>query len=127
MDVIRTDDAPGAVGAYSQGVVTQDRIQTSGQIGIDPRTGELVEDSIEAELQQCLQNVLAVVRAGGGNPSSVVKTRVFLVDLEYYPDLNRLYEDHFDDPLPARTVVGGNELPRGARFEIEALAQVDSG
>lgn len=124
MEVIRTEEAPEAVGAYSQGVVAEGRIETSGQIGLDPQTGDLIQASVQAELHQCLQNVLAVVRTGGGTMDSVVKTRVFLADLDHYPDLNELYEEQFGDPLPARTVVGDTNLPRDARVEIEAVARV---
>ncbi len=124
MEVIRTEGAPDAVGAYSQGVVTENRVETSGQIGINPRTGELVRSSAEAELDQAFQNVLAVVRAGGGRLDSILKTRVFLVDLDHYPQLNNLYDSQFGASPPARTVVGGANLPRDARVEIEAVARV---
>lgn len=126
METIRTEEAPDAVGAYSQGCVVQGVLHTSGQIGLDPDLGTLVDGGPEEELRQCLRNVLAVVRAGGGSTGSIVKTRAFLLDLEDYDRLNAVYEDLLDEPLPARTVVGVNDLPGGARAEIEAVAAIES-
>jgi reactive intermediate/imine deaminase len=123
VETIRTDEAPEAVGAYSQGRRVGNRIITSGQIGLDPITGDLCDDSSVAEFEQCLNNVLAVVKAGGGSPESIVQTRAFLKDLDEYDTLNSVYVERFEEPLPARTVVGVNDLPGGARVEIEATAE----
>lgn len=123
MDVIRTGEAPEAVGAYSQGRISGGSIVTSGQIGLDPVSGELLDESARAEIRQTVRNVIAVVRAGGGDKSTIVKTRVFLKDLEEYEVLNGVYNDFFEDPLPARTVTEVSNLPAGARVEIEGLAE----
>lgn len=126
METIRRSEAPDAVGAYAQGRVVQGVVHTSGQIGLDPDSGTLVDDDPEAEIRRCLRNVLAVVRGGGATPDSLVKTRAFLLDLGDYDTLNVVYEDLLPEPLPARTVVGVNDLPGGARVEIEAVAAVES-
>ena len=126
METIRTDEAPDAVGAYSQGRVVEGLVHTSGQIGLDPDSGELVDADPEGELRRCLRNVLAVVRAGGGSRRSLVKTRAFLLDLEDYDTLNSIYAELLEEPLPARSVVEVNDLPGGARVEIEAVAAVEA-
>ena len=122
MRPIETNEAPEAVGAYSQGVVQDQAIYTSGQIGLDPNTGQLIEESFEQEVRQALENLLSVVRAGGGSAESIVKTTVFLSDLSYYETLNAVYHSYFSDVLPARSVVEVASLPKNARVEIEAVA-----
>lgn len=126
METIRTDEAPDAVGAYNQGRVIEGLVHTSGQIGLDPDSGKLLDEDPERELRQCLRNVLAVVRAGGGSRNSLAKTRVFLLDLDDYDALNSVYEDVLEAPLPARSVVEVSDLPGGARAEIEAVAAVEA-
>lgn len=124
MEVIRTDEAPSAVGAYEQGTVSNGRITTSGQIGINPETDSLVQSEFSREINQVLQNLIAVVEAGGGSRSSIVKTNVYLLDLKFYEELNESYQYFFNSPLPARSVVGVSELPGEARVEVEATAEV---
>ncbi|MFB6344607.1 MAG: Rid family detoxifying hydrolase [bacterium] len=122
MSVIKTDRAPDAVGPYSQGRIAGGRIVTAGQIGLDPETSEMVNDSVKAEARRALRNILAIVEAGGGTPGSIVKTTAYITDLGYYGPINELYEDLFSKPYPARSVIGVDALPKEARVEIEAEA-----
>jgi 2-iminobutanoate/2-iminopropanoate deaminase len=122
METISTDRAPEAVGAYSQAVVRDGLIVTSGQVGLDPDSGEMVDAGVEAEIRQALDNLLAVVEAGGGSESSILKTTVYLTDLDHYDLLNEVYHDYFSDFLPARSVVEVSDLPAGASVEIEAIS-----
>jgi len=119
---IKTDQAPEAVGAYSQGIIQGDTIYTSGQIGLDPDSGQMVDDSFEDEANQTLKNLIAVVRAGGGTAQSVLKTTVYLNDLSHYASLNEIYQSYFSEPLPARSAIEVATLPRNVRVEIEAVA-----
>lgn len=120
---IQTDAAPGAVGAYEQGRVADGWIHTSGQVALDPETGDWVTDRFRDEARRVLRNLLAVVRAGGGDRESVVKTTVYLTDLDHYEALNEVYRDVFGDALPARSVVEVAGLPGEASLEIEAVAR----
>ncbi|MFB6355984.1 MAG: Rid family detoxifying hydrolase [bacterium] len=122
METIRTSDAPEAVGTYSQGRVVNGMIFTSGQIAIDPETGQLVSADFPSEAEQVLDNLLSVVRAGGGDRDSIVKTSVFLTDLSLYDSLNEVYRSYFEDSLPARSVVEVQSLPKDVHLEIEAVA-----
>lgn len=123
MKAIRTDRAPAAVGTYSQGRLVGDRVVTAGQIGLDPESGQLEDDDFTSEARRTLENVLAVVEDGGGDASSVIQTTVYLTDLDYYDQVNSLYESYFEEPYPARSLVEVRSLPRGARIEIQAEAQ----
>ncbi len=123
MEVIQTEEAPEAVGAYEQGRVADGWIYTAGQVALDPATGEWVNGSFRAEVRRVLRNVLAVVRAGGGDRSSIVKTTVYLTDLEDYDPLNEVYRGFFDASLPARSVVEVAGLPGEAAVEIEAVGR----
>jgi 2-iminobutanoate/2-iminopropanoate deaminase len=123
METIQTDRAPEAVGAYSQGKVVDELIITSGQIPLDPSSGELVDDPPEKAVRQCLDNIIGVVESGGGNLSTILKTRVFLENLDFYDPLNSVYREYFESQLPARTVVEVSDLPGGANLEIEATAR----
>lgn len=123
MKAIRTDRAPAAVGTYSQGRLVGDRVVTAGQIGLDPESGQLEDDDFTSEARRTLENVLAVVEEGGGDASSVIQTTVYLTDLDYYDQVNSLYESYFEEPYPARSLVEVRSLPRGARIEIQAEAQ----
>lgn len=123
MEVIQTEEAPEAVGAYEQGRVADGWIYIAGQVALDPATGEWVNGSFRAEVRRVLRNVLAVVRAGGGDRSSIVKTTVYLTDLEDYDPLNEVYRGFFDASLPARSVVEVAGLPGEAAVEIEAVGR----
>lgn len=123
--VLRTDGAPAAIGPYAQGrsVDLQGRwIVTSGQVGLDPATGTLVPGGVAAETERAIQNLAAVLRAGGANLAHVVKTTVFLADMAEFAAMNDVYAAAFPDPKPARSTVAVKGLPRDARVEIEAWA-----
>ena len=123
IDVIETQQAPRAMGPYAQGRVFNNTIYTAGQIGLDPRTMQMVEGT-EAQIAQVFGNVEAIVRAGGGDLSSVLKLVVYLTDLAHWPLVNAAMIDRFQAPFPARTAVEVAALPFGAVVEIEAVAAV---
>jgi 2-iminobutanoate/2-iminopropanoate deaminase len=125
---IETTEAPGALGPYSQGIAARAGtfIFVSGQLGIDPATGSLVGDTVGAQTERALANVLAIVRARGGNAASIVKTTVFLRRLDDFAAMNEVYSKSLQPPYPARSCVGGCDLPKAALVEIEAVAVVES-
>ncbi len=122
--VIKTDAAPGAIGPYSQAVVSGDLLMTSGQIPIDPATGELVGGDIETATRRVLDNLRAVLEAGGCRFQDVLKTSIFLVDMGDFAAVNKVYAGYFTDTPPARSTVQVAALPKGARVEIDAVARV---
>jgi len=119
---IQTDLAPAAIGPYSQGVVAGGFVFTAGQIGLDPATGEMVEGGVVAEALQAMTNLEAVLAAAGCNLSDVVKTTLFLADMRDFVAINGVYDSRFAAPYPARSAVEASALPKGALFEIEAVA-----
>lgn len=121
---VHTDDAPGALGPYSQAIVTDGWIFASGQIAIDPATGTLVEGDVAAQSEQVLRNLAAVLAAAGGSLRTVVKTTVYLSDMSFFADMNAVYAAHFGDHRPARATVAAGGLPRGVDVEIEVVARV---
>lgn len=120
---VETRTAPSAIGPYSQAVVDGDLIFCSGQIGIDPASGKMVDGGIEAETRRVLENLREVLMAAGFTFAHVVKTTVFLVSLADFETVNRIYGEHFEAPYPARSTVQVAALPRHARVEIEAIAR----
>lgn len=121
---IATPNAPRAIGPYSQAVRHGNQIFCSGQIGLDPATGQLVPGGVEAETRQVLLNLAAVLAAAGVTTDAVVKTTIYLVDLGDFTRVNEIYSAYFAEPYPARATVGVSELPRGAHIEIDAVAVV---
>jgi 2-iminobutanoate/2-iminopropanoate deaminase len=121
-EIITTDEAPAAVGPYSQAVQVADFVFTAGQIPLDPATGQLVEGGIEAQTRQALTNLSAVLKAAGTSLSNVVKTTVFLADIGEFQAMNGVYAEFFGSAPPARSAVQVAALPLGARIEIEAVA-----
>lgn len=121
---IKTDKAPRAIGPYSQAILTGELVFASGQIGIDPRTGEMVEGGIEEQTEQVLRNLSAVLEAAGSSTAHVLKTTVFLADIADFNAMNAVYGRHFKEDHPARSTVQVARLPRNARIEIEAIALV---
>jgi 2-iminobutanoate/2-iminopropanoate deaminase len=119
---IATATAPAAIGPYSQAVTVGELVFLSGQIPLDPERGKLVEGSIEDETRRVLQNLKAVLEAGGLTLDAVVKTTVYLTDLGDFPRVNQTYAEFFTEPFPARATVQVAALPRGARVEIDAIA-----
>lgn len=121
---IRTDRAPQAIGPYSQAIRSGDLLFLSGQVGLDPQSGSLVEGGLEAETTRALQNLEAVLLAAGAGLDRVVKTTVFLVDLGDFQAMNAIYARAFGETRPARSTVQVSALPRGARVEIDAIARL---
>ena len=119
---ISTTSAPAAIGPYSQAIASGALVFCSGQIGLDPGSGELVSGGIEREAERALRNVGAVLDAAGVGYAQVVKATVFLVDMADFSALNAVYGRFFPDPPPARSTVAVAALPRGARVEIEVVA-----
>ena len=126
--VISTDDAPAAVGAYSQGTTTGELVFTAGQVALTP-DGDFLEDaSVAEQTERALENVLAVLDAAGADAGDVLKTTVFLADIEKFAEMNETYATYFGDEPPARSAIEVGALPLGAAVEIEAVACVpDAG
>jgi 2-iminobutanoate/2-iminopropanoate deaminase len=120
---IVTSHAPNAVGPYSQGIDTGDTVYCSGQVGLDPQTGELVGGGLEAQTERALRNLGAVLEAAGLDYADVVKTTCFLIDIGDFAVFNAVYGRFFPDPPPARSTFAVAALPKGARIEIEAVAK----
>jgi len=121
-NVIRTDNAPQAIGPYSQAIRTDTMVYTSGQVGLIPSTGEMVAGGIEEQTRQVLNNLRNVLAAAGSSLEQVVKTTVFLKDMNDFSKMNSIYAEFFADQPPARSTVQVAALPKGALVEIEAVA-----
>ena len=122
--VIRTTKAPSAIGPYSQAIQVGHIIYTSGQIPIDPATGSFVEGGIKEQTRQSLLNVKAILEEAGLTMGNVVKTTVFMADMNDFADMNAVYAEFFAEPYPARSAVAVKTLPKGALVEIEVVAGV---
>jgi 2-iminobutanoate/2-iminopropanoate deaminase len=122
---IQTSSAPAAIGPYSQAIACGELVYTSGQIALDPASGELVGDDIEAQTHRVLQNLQAVLSSAGASLSSVIKTTVFLTHMSDFQAMNAIYAGYFEGLAPARSTVAVAELPRKARVEIECIALVE--
>ena len=120
--IIQTDNAPGAIGPYSQGTKNGEMVFTAGQIPVDPGTGNIVEGGIAEQTRQVLQNLEAVLLAGGAELDSVMKTTVFLQDMTEFTAMNEIYAEFFTKNPPARSTIEVAALPLAARVEIEAIA-----
>ncbi len=124
MKIISTKKAPAAIGPYSQAVQVGNLVCTSGQIPIDPATGVFVEGGIKEQTRQSLLNVKAILEEAGLTMSDVVKTTVFMADMNDFTDMNAVYAEFFTEPYPARSAVAVKTLPKGAMVEIEVIAGV---
>lgn len=120
--IISTEKAPAAIGPYSQAVMVGDMLFSSGQIGIDPCTGELCGSDVESQTEQVFRNLAGVLEAGGMTFSNVVKTTVFIADMADFCKVNEIYASHFTGKKPARSCVAAKQLPKGALVEIECVA-----
>ena len=120
-DIVSTKAAPAAIGPYSQAVKTGLVVFTSGQIGLDPATGELVGQDFEAQVRRSFANLVAVAQASGGSLANVVKFTLFLTDLSKFAKVNEIMAEVVPQPYPARSTVGVASLPKGAQFEVEAV------
>jgi reactive intermediate/imine deaminase len=125
--IIATDRAPAAIGTYSQAVRCGDTVYLSGQIPLDPATGELVAGDIEAEIRRAFDNLKALCEAAGGSLGEIAKLNVFLTDLGHFGEVNRIMAEYFSEPYPARAAIGVAALPRGARFEVDGILVLASG
>ena len=122
MRVIATQDAPSAIGPYSQAVEQGSTLFLSGQIPLDPRTGEIVPCDVVAQATRVFDNLGAVLRAAGYDYGDVVRTTIFLTDLSHFEAVNAVYGKYFRAPFPARSTVQVSALPRGGRIEVDAVA-----
>ena len=123
-ETISTDNAPGAIGPYSQAVKTGNMVFCSGQIPIDPATGEFVSGDVAEQTRQVLKNLSAVLEAAGTDLNNVVKTTVFLADMNDFAAMNEVYARFFSDNKPARATVQAARLPKDARVEIDCIAVI---
>jgi reactive intermediate/imine deaminase len=123
--IIETDRAPGAIGAYSQAVRAGNTVYLSGQIPLDPKTMTLVNETIEAEIHQVFKNLRAVTEAAGGTLGQIVKLNVYLTDLVHFPKVNEIMSTYFSQPYPARAAIGVASLPKGARVEADGIVVLD--
>ena len=122
--VIHTEKAPKAIGPYSQAIRADSMVYTAGQLGLDPTTGELVSGSVEEQTRQSLTNLKYVVEAAGSSLGHVVKTTVFLKDMNDFPKMNAIYAEFFNENPPARSTVAVAGLPKGGLVEIEVVALI---
>jgi 2-iminobutanoate/2-iminopropanoate deaminase len=123
--VIETLDAPQAIGTYSQGIKSGNLVFTSGQIPLNPETGELINGDFKSEISQVLTNLNAVLKSGGSSLKQAVKLTVFLTDLSYFPQVNEVFKEFFSENPPARSAVEVSALPMNAKIEIEAVGSVE--
>ncbi len=120
--IIKTENAPAAIGPYEQGVAVNGFLYTSGQIALEPGTGIFRQGEIEEETELTIQNLQAILEAGGLSLKHVIKTTVYLADLNHFARMNAIYEKFFSESKPARACVQVTALPKGAKVEIEAIA-----
>jgi 2-iminobutanoate/2-iminopropanoate deaminase len=124
MEIIATEKAPKAIGPYSQAIRFGNILYSSGQIALDPATGNLVDGDFAAQVRRVFENLKAVLTAAGTDFSRVVKATVYLTDLANFATLNEIYASYFGDTKPARTTVGVSQLPKSALVEIDLIAMV---
>jgi reactive intermediate/imine deaminase len=123
-EIVRTDQAPQAIGTYSQAVKVGKTVYLSGQIPLDPLTMELVEGGVDAHVRRVFDNLQAVARAAGGSLADVAKLNVFLTDLANFAVVNGVMAEYFQEPYPARAAIGVAALPRGAIVEMDAVLEL---
>ncbi|WP_273340978.1 RidA family protein [Alloiococcus otitis] len=123
MKEIKTDQAPAALGPYSQGIQTGNLVYLSGQLGLDPKTGDLKE-GLEAQTHQAFANIKALLESQGLTLGNVVKVLVLLADIKDFGPVNDIYADYFQEPYPARSAFAVKDLPKGGLVEIEVIAEV---
>lgn len=122
--VVHTERAPAAIGTYSQAVRAGGMLYVSGQIPLDPATGNLVSGDIDAEIRRVFDNLKAIVEAAGATMADVAKVTVFLTDLVHFSRVNEIMATYFDKPYPARAALGVSALPKGARVEMECIVSL---
>lgn len=124
-EIISTDQAPAAIGTYSQAVKVGPTVYLSGQIPLDPTSMEIVSGGIEAEIERVFQNLTAVCQASGGSLQDIVKLNIFLTDLSNFPIVNEIMSKYFQQPYPARAAIGVASLPKGVGVEMDGIMVVD--
>ena len=124
--VISTENAPGAVGAYSQGIIANGFVFTAGQVPLIPGSSNLAQGGIQGQTRQVMDNITGVLQAAGSSMANVVKTTVFLADINDFAEFNAIYGEYFPQNPPARTTVQAGALPLGALIEVEAVALLES-
>ena len=120
--IIKTENAPAAIGPYEQGIAANGFLYTSGQIALEPGTGNFRQGEIEEETELTIKNIQAILEAGGLSLKHVIKTTVYLTDLNHFARMNTIYENFFSESKPARACVQVAAIPKGAKVEIEAIA-----
>jgi len=124
-EIIQTDQAPQAIGTYSQAIKTGATVYLSGQIPLVPETMELVEGDMEAQIRRVFDNLQAVARAASGSLQDVAKLNIFLTDLGHFALVNQVMADYFQQPYPARAAIGVASLPKGAAVEMDAILELE--
>ena len=124
--IISTPDAPKAVGTYSQAVRVGSTVYVSGQIPLDPKNGEMVTSSMDAQIRRVFDNLKAIIVAAGGSFASVTKLNVFLTDLSHFALLNQIMAEYFQEPFPARAAVQVAALPKGAAVEMDCVLELEA-
>jgi 2-iminobutanoate/2-iminopropanoate deaminase len=120
--IVATNDAPAAIGPYSQAIRSGSMLFCAGQIPLDPKSGQIVSDDVAGQTKQVLENVSGILQAAGLNFSHVVKTTIFLISMDHFQTVNEIYGTYFRENPPARSTVAVSALPRGAKIEIEVIA-----
>ncbi|HEX4972023.1 MAG TPA: RidA family protein [Steroidobacteraceae bacterium] len=123
--IIATANAPKAIGTYSQAVKVGSTVYASGQIPLDPATGELVQGPMDVQVKRVFENLKAIVAAAGGSFAQVVKVTVYILDFADFPVLNKIMAEYFSEPYPARVTVAVAALPKGARVEIDCVVELE--
>jgi len=124
-EIIHTDNAPQAIGTYSQAVKVGTTVYLSGQIPLVPETMELVDGGMEAQIRRVFDNLAAVTAASGGSLADIAKLNIFLTDLSHFPMVNSVMADYFQQPYPARAAIGVAALPKGAEVEMDGVMELE--
>ena len=122
---VKTEQAPQAIGPYSQAVISDNTLFCSGQIPLNPQTGELVKGDIREQTHQVLKNLSAILNAGGSHLNKVLKTTIYIKNMNNFKEINEVYSQYFQEPFPARATVEVSKLPLGVDVEIDAIAKVN--
>lgn len=125
--VIQTDNAPAAIGTYSQAIRTGNTVYLSGQIPLVPETMTMISEDFAEQAQQVFKNLTAVCEAAGGTLQHMTKVNIFLIDLSQFATVNEIMSQHFTQPYPARAAIGVKELPKGAQIEIDGIMEIPAG
>ncbi len=123
-EIVNTSNAPNAIGPYSQAIKINKMVYLSGQIAIDPKTQQFIDGDIEVQTKRVLDNLRAVINAAGGSLESVVKTTIYITDINDFPKVNEIYASYFSSGKPARSTVCVARLPKDAKIEIDAIAEI---